>query len=162
MYNYSQPPLFSNPYGTNEKTQDQLADAYKKLELLKQQEMNKAPERNAFSDISEELKGLSEDERTFIESSKEYIEASQAYQQAFNSFLIEKTGSEFLKTKYGTTVEKLLAVIKNKKDNYRNKFAEDIEAIKNTNSKLEKNNEELLKANSLLQQQLEAIQKKLI
>lgn len=155
--------LFSNSYLNN--ASNNLSEAYKKLELLKQQaNMTQQPQnqKTVFTDIISEWDSASDDEKIFIENSKEYIEANTNYQKEFNAFLIEHLGDDFIRSKHGLSAEKLLNTIKNRKEAYKNKFAADIESIKEINSKLEKNNEELAKTNSDLQKQLEAIQKRLV
>jgi hypothetical protein len=154
--------LFSNSYLNN--ASNNFTEAYKKLELLKQQVAGNQPQekKTVFTDIFSEWEASSDDEKLFIENSKEYIEANSEYQKAFNTFLIEHLGDDFIRSKHGLSAEKLLNTIRNKKDAYKNKFAADIESIKEINSKLERNNEELAKTNLNLQKQLEDIQKRLV
>jgi hypothetical protein len=160
--NNSENTLFSNSYLNN--ASNNFAEAYKKLELLKQQANGGQPpeKKTVFSEIFAEWDASSDDEKIFIENSKEYIEANSEYQKAFNTFLIEHLGNDFIHSKHGLSAEKLLNTIRNRKDAYKNKFAADIESIKEINSKLEKNNEELAKTNLDLQKQLEDIQKRLV
>lgn len=153
---------FASPFSNQGDTS--IEDAYKKLEFLKQQsiQQNQQPQvRSVFSDIQKEWSETSEDERIFIENSKEYQTANNNYQQAFSLFLIEKFGNEFSNSPHGRSAEEVLAVIKNKKEKYKDKFASDIEEIKQKNSKLEENNSTLLKQNELLQEQLLEIRSKI-
>ena len=90
---------------------------------------------------------MSVDERKFIESSNEFISANIQYQEAFSNFLIDKFGGEFLQSKCGVTVEKVVATIKEKKEKYRESLANDISTIKEQNQELITKNEELAKKN---------------
>jgi hypothetical protein len=139
-----------------------LDEAYKKLEFLRQQNTNQqGSARTVFSDIQKEWTDSSEDERVFIENSKEYQEANGKYQESFSLFLIDKFGNEFSNSQYGRSAEDVLAIIRNKKEKYKDKFASDIEEIKQINNKLEENNNSLIKQNESLQQQLLEIKSKL-
>jgi hypothetical protein len=149
-FNQNNIGLFSNPFQSALSQGNSLEDAYQKLEFLKAQQnllhsKDQSQIRNVFSDIANEWSSVSEDERSFIESSKEYRAADLRYQQEFTAFLIEYLGNDFLKSSHGKAAEEVLAVIKSKKDSYKNKFADDISEIRNKNSQLEQNNEILAK-----------------
>ena len=106
--------VFSNPF-LNNKSAD-LNDIYNKINALKmQQQQTQQPAQNAYDDLKSLYKDMSVDERKFIESSNEFISANIQYQEAFSNFLIDKFGGEFLQSKYGVTVEKVVATIQNKK-----------------------------------------------
>jgi hypothetical protein len=137
-----------------------LSKLYAELEMLKgnQQSLTK---RTVFTDIASEMSNASEDERIFIENSKEYISLNQQYQTEFSAFLIEKFGDEYASSKYGETPERILNVIKNKREEYKNKFAANLNEIKESNRTLVDKNEELAKINESLQKQLAEIQSKL-
>jgi hypothetical protein len=158
--------IFSNPFGNPgiQPSAADLTDVYHKLEALKaqQQIMNNPPAKsNVLADITREWENISDDEKYFIENSKEYQDASNFYQQEFSAFLIEHLGNDFVKSPHGVAAEKVLGVIRGKKELYKNKFANDISEIKEKNSQLERNNEELAKNNIALQEQLKEIQKRL-
>jgi hypothetical protein len=172
MYNFNETNqnrnIFSNPFSLNNNipSSSSLNDAYKQLEFLKAQHeslQHHANEnsKNVFSDIVDEWGKASEDEKIFIQNSQEYQSANAQYEQEFNAFLIEYLGNDFLKSPHGKAAENVLAVIRNRKDNYKNKFANDISEIREKNSKLEQNNEELAKSNLILQEQLKEIQARL-
>jgi hypothetical protein len=150
---------FENPFNKFSSDSD-IADAYKKLEMLKQASPVVA-QRNVFSDIADEWKSISEDERLFIENSHEYQEAFTTYQNEFSAFLIESFGNDFARSPHGASAEGLLGVIRSKKDSYKNKFATDISEIKEKNSQLEELNQELVKTNMKLQEQLKNIEARL-
>jgi hypothetical protein len=153
---------FESPFTSTGKglpSLEELSEAYKQLELLKNN--SGGTPRNVFTDISNEWKDTSDDEKVFIENSKEYLEANTAYQAAFSAFLVEYLGNDFLKTQHGIAAEKVLSVIKEKKESYKNKFVNDIDKIKTQNDKLEESNQELIKKNLDLQNQLKMIQEKL-
>jgi membrane-anchored protein YejM (alkaline phosphatase superfamily) len=142
----------------NSKAND-LSKMYAELEMLKG---NQAPaRRTVFADIAMEMENASEDERIFIENSKEYISLNQQYQTEFSAFLIEKFGNEYASSKYAETPERILKIIKDKREEYKNKFAENLNEIKESNKTLINKNEELLKVNETLQKQLAEIQSKI-
>jgi hypothetical protein len=154
--------IFANPF--NNPTTADLTDVYQKLEALKAQQQimnNPQSKTSVLTEITKEWEHISEDEKLFIENSKEYQEASNFYQQEFSAFLIEHLGNDFIKSPHGIAAEKVLGVIRSKKELYKNKFANDISEIKAKNSQLERNNEELAKNNIALQEQLRDIQKRL-
>lgn len=171
---YTDNSIFNSPYSTsnpfmtnfqnNNGNMDQnLAEMYSKLEALKassnanQQQPQKT---SVFTEISEELKNMTDDEKAYIFSTKEYQTANAKYQDAFSVFLVTKFANEFLQNNQ-RTMEELLLTIRNKKDQYRNKFADDVAEIRNQNKSLADKNAELAKSNSELQEQLKAIQERL-
>ena len=140
-----------------------LAAAYAQLEALKNN--SKTPQtqnmRNVFSDISDEMRDVGDDERNFIVSSAEYQNLNSQYQEEFSSFLIQYFASDYLKSEYAKTPEKILALIRTKKEDYKSKFANDISDIKTQNQLLINKNDELEKANLSLQAQLKEIRESL-
>lgn len=134
-----------------------LNDLYGKIEALKAQKeqvLNPPRKRTVYDDINDTWNSLSSDEQHFIENSDEYKNANIFYQQQFNAFLIERMGDEFLKSKYGTAPEKVLGVIKEKKDEYQKNLSNDISTIKEQNKLLMKQNEELNKIIKRLNEEL--------
>jgi ABC-type transporter Mla subunit MlaD len=164
MYNSN---IFKNPLDFNGASSPdaQMSEIYANLEKLKQlqqlSQVNNQQKRTVFSDIADELKDLGEDERRFIESSEEYQKANAEYQESFTAFLLEKLGPEYLASQHGKIPEKMLLVIKQKKEKYKGQFAADISSIKEQNSNLAQKNETLMKTNLELQKQLKQIQEKL-
>jgi hypothetical protein len=138
-----------------------LAAAYAQLEALKKQQTPQQNMRNVFTDISDEMREVGDDERNFIISSTEYQSLNAQYQEEFSSFLIQYFASDYLKSEYAKTPEKILALIRTKKDQYKSKFANDISDIKTQNQLLVNKNDELEKANLSLQAQLKEIHEKL-
>lgn len=156
--------LFRNPAFGNYNSPERYADLYYNMELAKQKQYplaNQQQAKTVFTDISEEWNSMSEDTRRFIENSKEYAELSAKYQNDFYVFLMETFGNDFLKSKYGTTPEKVLALIREKKEEYNNKFAENLNEIREQNNELAERNNQLAKTNQELQLQLADIRKRL-
>lgn len=157
----------SNPFGMNMNTNtldNNLLESYAKLEALKQKQYNPIMQQKqtVFNDIEEELKGLSDDELNFIINSQEYQALNQKYQNEFSQFLISKFQNEYLQTgNSARTLEEMLHTIKIKKDKYREKFASDINEIKDQNKELLNKNSELENANNELKVELMKIQERL-
>jgi molybdopterin converting factor small subunit len=142
-----------------------LADSYAKLEALKrQQQQMQQPvvqQSTVFTDIADELKNLSEDESAFITSSKEYQTISNKYQAEFSQFLINKFSNEYMQTGNTRTLEEMLYVIRQQKEKYKDKFATDINEIRDQNKTLLDRNNQLAESNLALQKQLEEIKSRL-
>jgi molybdopterin converting factor small subunit len=155
----------SNPFSNSPSVLDaSLADSYAKLEALKRQQMQQqqtVQHATVFTDIENELKNLSEDETTFITSSKEYQQISNKYQAEFSQFLISKFSNEYLQSGNTRTLEELLYVIRAQKDKYKDKFATDINEIRDQNKTLLDRNNELAESNQALQKELEKIKSRL-
>jgi hypothetical protein len=107
------------------------------------------------------MRDVGDDERNFIVSSSEYQKLNSQYQEEFSSFLIQYFASDYLKSEYAKTPEKILALIRTKKEDYKSKFANDISDIKTQNQLLINKNDELEKANLSLQAQLKEIRESL-
>jgi regulator of replication initiation timing len=155
---------YTNPFSNTPSVLDSsLADSYAKLEALKRQQQYQAPVQNitVFTDIENELKNLSEDETQFITSSKEYQTISNKYQAEFSQFLINKFSNEYLQTGNTRTLEELLYVIRSQKEKYKDKFATDINEIRDQNKSLLDTNNKLAESNQALQKQLEEIKARL-
>ena len=155
---------YMSPFLNNNKPSidSDLAAAYAQLEALKRQQTTQPQQmRNVFTDISDEMREVGEDERNFIESSAEYQKLNAQYQEEFSSFLIQYFSSDYLKSEYAKTPEKILALIRSKKEQYKSKFANDISDIKSQNQLLVSKNDELEKANLSLQAQLKEIKESL-
>lgn len=163
----------SNPFniGGSNSTQDlenSLMQSYAKLEALKakqnQLQSISQPGRQStvFTDIASEFEGLSTDESSFIVNSQEYQNLNAKYQTEFSQFLISKFANEYIQTGNVQTLEEMLFVIRQKKDQYKQKFAEDINEIRDQNKNLVDRNNKLAESNQLLQDQLKAIQEKLL
>ena len=151
--------VFSNPF-LNNKSAD-LNDIYNKINALKMQQQPQQTAQNAYDDLKSLYKDMSVDERKFVESSNEFMSANIQYQEAFSNFLIDKFGGEFLQSKYGVTVEKVVATIKEKKEKYRESLANDISTIKEQNQELITKNEELAKNNQELTNLIKSLQDQL-
>ena len=155
---------YMSPFLNNNKPEfnNDLAAAYAQLEALKKQQMQQQTfPRTVFTDISDEMRDLGEDEKNFIISSNEYQMLNTQYQEEFSSFLIQYFASDYLKSEYAKTPEKILALIRSKKEQYKSKFVSDISDIKNQNQLLASKNDALEKANIALQEQLKEIRNSL-
>lgn len=169
--------LFANPYLINKQTDTDLASLYQQLDALKAQKQsmnnsvayntqnkndeNLTARKTVYSDIQKVWSDLSADEKKFIENSEEYIQANIEYQTAFNQFLIERMGDEFISSKYGMAPEKVLAVINKKKDEYKSNLTSDISTIKTQNQYLMQKNEELSKNNEEMTKLIKSLQDQL-
>jgi regulator of replication initiation timing len=163
----------SNPFNIsgNNTTQDlenSLMQSYARLEALKakqnqlQNNQISQPQSTVFTDIAGEFEGLSSDESNFILNSKEYQILNERYQNEFTQFLISKFSGEYLQTGNVRTLEEMLFTIRQKKEQYKQKFAEDINEIRDQNKNLVDKNNQLAESNQLLQKQLKAIQERLL
>lgn len=164
-YSTSNPFSFNNNKTTSN-IEDSLMQTYAQLEALKakQNQLNMGQQQpqqaTVFTDIANEFKDLTDDESNFITSSPEYQTLNNKYQTEFSQFLLSKFSNEYLQTTGNTrTLEEMLFVIRNKKDQYKQKFAKDINEIRDQNKELlEKNN--VLAANNIeLQNQLKKLLK---
>lgn len=157
----------SNPFGMGgqQSIDASLLDAYNKLEALKNQQnsynVQQTNQKTVFTDIADEFKDLSNDESAFISSSKEYQDAYNKYQVEFSEFLTNKFSNEFLQTNGGRSLEELLFTIRQQKEKYKSKFANDINEIRDQNKELINKNNQLADNNAELQKQLNEIQKML-
>lgn len=156
----------TNPFSNTPSVLDtSLADSYAKLEALKrqQQQMQQPAVQQAtvFTDIENEIKNLSEDEAAFVTSSKEYQAIANKYQTEFSQFLINKFSNEYMQTGNTRTLEEMLYIIRQQKDKYKDKFATDINEIRDQNKTLLDRNNELAESNQALQKQLEEIKARL-
>jgi hypothetical protein len=149
---------------TNRTTQDlenSLMQSYARLEALKakqnQLQMQQQPINTVFTDIANEFEGLSSDESNFILNSKEYQNLNNKYQQEFTQFLIAKFSNEYLQTENARTLEEMLFTIRQKKEQYRQKFADDINEIRDQNKNLVETNNKLAENNLALQEQLKKL-----
>lgn len=168
----------SNPFSMSSANKtpsldDSLMESYARLEALKakQAQINALTQQSAnsgiqgketvFSDIANEYKGLSEDEIAFINNSPEYQAINTKYQNEFSQFLISKFAGEYLQQGNGKTLEEMLHVIRSQKEKYKEKFAADINEIRDQNKELLTKNNELAKSNQALQDELKKIQMRL-
>lgn len=104
-----------------------------------------------FTDIANEFKDISEDESNFIMSSAEYQNINNKYQTEFSQFLINKFSAEYSQIGNTKTLEEMLYVIRKQKEKYKQKFAADINEIRDQNKTLLDKNNELSETNKSLQ-----------
>jgi hypothetical protein len=157
--NYNTNPFLSSASSQN--TDDLLAQSFAKLEALKKQYTDSKQQSTVFTDIESEFKNLSEDETQFIVSSPEYQAANLKYQSEFSQFLINKFSNEYLQTGNTRTLEEMLYTIRSQKEKYKEKFASDINEIRDQNKSLLDKNNQLAESNQNLQKQLEEIKNRL-
>jgi FtsZ-binding cell division protein ZapB len=165
----------SNPFSLGNNTsstqdlENSLLQSYARLEALKskqnqipQYQQAIAPQQNTvFTEIYNEFDGLSKTEMDFIVNSQEYQALNARYQTEFSNFLIGKFSSEYLQTPNAKTLEEMLYTIRQKKEQYKQKFTDDINEIRAQNKALAENNNLLIQNNQQLQEQLKAIQTRL-
>jgi hypothetical protein len=154
---------FTSPFSNTPSPLDaSLAESYAKLEALKRQQLQQTQQPfTVFSDIENELKNLSEDETNFITTSKEYQTIANKYQTEFSQFLINKFSNEYIQTGNTRTLEEMLYTIRKQKEKYKEKFATDINEIRDQNKDLLNKNNKLAESNLELQKQLEEIKSRL-
>jgi transcriptional regulator of heat shock response len=158
--NYNTNPFLSSASSQN--TDDLLAQSFAKLEALKKQYTDSKPQQSTvFTDIESEFKNLSDDETQFIVNSSEYQAANLKYQSEFSQFLINKFSNEYLQTGNTRTLEEMLYTIRSQKEKYKEKFASDINEIRDQNKSLLDKNNQLAESNQNLQKQLEEIKNRL-
>jgi hypothetical protein len=148
--NYSTNNPFSFNNGkTTSNIEDSLMQTYAQLEALKAKQNQissgtQLGQATVFTDIANEFKDLTEDEISFITNSSEYQSLNNKYQSEFSQFLISKFSNEYLQTTGNTrTLEEMLFTIKSKKDQYKKKFANDINEIRDQNKELAERNNQL-------------------
>ena len=163
-YSTSNPFSFNNNKTTSN-IEESLMQTYAQLEALKakQTQLNNGAQyqqSTVFSDIANEFKDLSDDEHNFIINSTEYQNLNNKYQSEFSQFLINKFSNEYLQTTGNTrTLEEMLFTIRSKKDQYKQKFAKDINEIRDQNKELLERNNALAANNIELQNQLKKLLK---
>lgn len=155
---------YNNPFtpaaNSNSILDESLAQSYAKLEALKKQ-YSTPQQSTVFTDIESEFKNLSEDEIQFITSASDYQNLNAKYQTEFSQFLINKFSNEYLQVGNTRTLEEMLYVIRKQKDKYKDKFASDINEIRDQNKSLLDKNNQLAENNQMLQKQLEEIKSRL-
>ena len=109
---------------------------YADIERLKSMSLQLPNYRTVFTDISEEWSKCTQEEQVFINNDEKYVEANLAYQQAFNSFLLEMVGPQFLGSQYGKSAEYVLIALKQAKEKYRQKTDVTIKNVQEQNEKL--------------------------
>jgi ATP-dependent Lon protease len=156
----------SSPTSTQE-LENSLMQSYARLEALKAKQnqlqvSQPQVQHTVFTDIANEFEGLSQDETAFIVNSQDYQRLNNKYQNEFTQFLISKFSGEYIQSGNAQTLEEMLFTIRQKKEQYKQKFAEDINEIRDQNKNLVDKNNKLAESNLLLQEQLKAIQEKLL
>lgn len=118
---------------------------YAEIERLKSASLQMPTYRTVFTDIADEWGKCTQEEQIFINNDEKYVEANLAYQQAFNSFLLEMVGPQFLTSQYGKTAENVLVTLKQAKDKYRQKTDLTVKSVQEQNEMLKAELAELKK-----------------
>ena len=118
---------------------------YAEIERLKSASLQMPTYRTVFTDIADEWSKCTQEEQIFINNDEKYVEANLAYQQAFNSFLLEMVGPQFLTSQYGKTAENVLVTLKQAKDKYRQKTDLTVKSVQEQNEMLKAELAELKK-----------------
>lgn len=118
---------------------------YAELERLRNASLQVPIYRTVFTDIADEWSKCSVEEQSFINNDEQYVEANLTYQQAFNSFLLEMVGQQFLTSQYGKTAENVLIKLKQAKERYRQKTDLTVKNVQEQNEMLKAELAELKK-----------------
>lgn len=118
---------------------------YAEIDRLKSASLPLPTYRTVFSDIADEWGKCSSEEQSFINNDEKYVQANLEYQQAFNSFLLEIIGPQFLNSTYGRTAEGVLVALRQAKENYRQKADLTVRNVQEQNEQLKAELAELKK-----------------
>jgi len=92
---------------------------YEELARLKNASLQLPSYKTVFNDIADEWSKCTAEEQAFINNDEEYVKANLKYQQAFNSFLLEMVGQQFVASPHGRTAEEVLLSMRRAKEKYR-------------------------------------------
>lgn len=134
---------FSSLNGVNNYNSSNL---YEELARLKNASLQLPTYRTVFNDISDEWNKATAEEQAFINNDEDYIKANLKYQQAFNSFLLEMVGQQFITSPHGATAEEVLLSLRRAKERYREKADSTVKSVQEQNEMLKAEIAELKKA----------------
>lgn len=134
---------FSSLNGVNNYNSSNL---YEELARLKNASLQLPTYRTVFNDISDEWNKATAEEQAFINNDEDYIKANLKYQQAFNSFLLEMVGQQFIASPHGATAEEVLLSLRHAKERYREKADSTVKSVQEQNEMLKAEIAELKKA----------------
>lgn len=134
---------FSSLNGVNNYNSSNI---YEELARLKNASLQLPTYRTVFNDISDEWNKATAEEQAFINNDEDYIKANLKYQQAFNSFLLEMVGQQFIASPHGSTAEEVLLSLRHAKERYREKADSTVKSVQEQNEMLKAEIAELKKA----------------
>lgn len=106
---------------------------YEEIARLKNASLQLPSYRTVFNDISDEWNKCTAEEQSFINNDEDYIKSNLKYQQAFNSFLLEMVGQQFVSSPYGKSAEEVLLSLRKAKDKYRQKADSTVKTVQEQN-----------------------------
>ena len=109
---------------------------YEEIARLKNASLQLPSYRTVFTDISDEWNKCTAEEQSFINNDEDYIKSNLKYQQAFNSFLLEMVGQQFVSSPYGKSAEEVLLSLRKAKDKYRQKADSTVKTVQEQNEVL--------------------------
>jgi hypothetical protein len=109
---------------------------YEEIARLKNASLQLPSYRTVFNDISDEWNKCTAEEQSFINNDEDYIKSNLKYQQAFNSFLLEMVGQQFVASPHGRTAEEVLLSMRKAKDKYRQKADSTVKTVQEQNEVL--------------------------
>lgn len=109
---------------------------YDEIARLKNTSLQLPTYRTVFNDISDEWNKCTAEEQAFINNDEDYIKSNLKYQQAFNSFLLEMVGQQFISSPHGKTAEEVLLSMRHAKDKYRQKADSTVKTVQEQNEVL--------------------------
>lgn len=119
------------------------SNVYEELARLKNASLQIPTYRTVFNDIADEWNKSTLEEQTFINNDEDYVNANLKYQQAFNSFLLEMVGQQFVTSPQGRTAEEVLLALKKAKDKYRAQANTTVKNVQEQNEALRRELDEL-------------------
>lgn len=118
---------------------------YEELARLKNATLQMPTYRTVFNDIADEWNKCTAEEQAFINNDEDYVKSNLKYQQAFNSFLLEMVGQQFVVSPYGKTAEEVLLTMKRAKERYRQNTDNTVRSVQEQNEILRSEIAELKK-----------------
>lgn len=118
---------------------------YEEIARLKNATLQMPNYRTVFNDIADEWNKCTAEEQAFINNDEDYVKSNLKYQQAFNSFLLEMVGQQFVMSPYGKTAEEVLLTMKRAKERYRQNTDNTVRSVQEQNEILRSEIAELKK-----------------
>lgn len=118
---------------------------YEELARLKNATLKMPSYRTVFTDIADEWNKCTAEEQAFINNDEDYVKSNLKYQQAFNSFLLEMVGQQFVVSPYGKTAEEVLLTLRQAKERYRQNTDNTVRSVQEQNEVLKAEIAELKK-----------------
>lgn len=118
---------------------------YEELARLKNATLQMPSYRTVFTDIADEWNKCTAEEQAFINNDEDYVKSNLKYQQAFNSFLLEMVGQQFVVSPYGKTAEEVLLTLRQAKERYRQNTDNTVRSVQEQNEVLKAEIAELRK-----------------